>query len=361
MAHVRRLHRHRQPPGVDGARWPACVLVVAAAVHRLARAGGAGRRLPAGVPARPALPGRAHPRAGRRRAPARAGDRRWASVAAGVRVRNIAAHGLLPTMLELPVGSMVHRYAVPRLGPDETHEETLHDPHRAPRRDPGRPGHHATRRPAGDAARATSSGPTSSRSWCVRRWCRWTPSAPACSATSRACSTDAVSQSDLAFHALREYVPGDDLRHVHWRSSAKAMAASPTTPGCSSASTSTPAAATSPWSSTTRLRCWADAARLRDRDVGRGVDPRPRDPRRVRHVVRLRDQCLLRRDRPPRPRLRLPGRPRHAPAWSSSAHRAAVVLARHQPALPGRWGGDATSRTSSGRSRPSRPRYAATP
>jgi uncharacterized protein (DUF58 family) len=47
------------------------------------------------------------------------------SVAAGVRVRNVATHGLLPTMLELPVGSIVHRYAVPRLAPTETHDESF--------------------------------------------------------------------------------------------------------------------------------------------------------------------------------------------------------------------------------------------
>jgi uncharacterized protein (DUF58 family) len=41
-------------------------------------------------------------------------------------------------------------------------------------------------------------------------------------------TTEDVSMSDLAFHTLREYVPGDDRRYIHWRSSAKA---SSTTPG----------------------------------------------------------------------------------------------------------------------------------
>ena len=35
-------------------------------------------------------------------------------------------------------------------------------------------------------------------------------------------TTEDISMSDLAFHALREYQPGDDRRYIHWRSSAKA-------------------------------------------------------------------------------------------------------------------------------------------
>ena len=34
-------------------------------------------------------------------------------------------------------------------------------------------------------------------------------------------ATRVVSNSDLSFHALRDYQPGDDRRHIHWKTTAK--------------------------------------------------------------------------------------------------------------------------------------------
>jgi hypothetical protein len=146
------------------------------------------------------------------------------SVAAEVRVTNLASRRLVPTVLELPVGASLHRYGLPTLARGETHEESFTV--RTERRGVIALGPASTRR--GDPLRLFS------------RDLPWTkvteilvrpPMVPLDSLGAgllrdlEGVSTDAVSQSDLAFHALREYVPGDDLRHVHWRSSAKAMAA----------------------------------------------------------------------------------------------------------------------------------------
>jgi uncharacterized protein (DUF58 family) len=145
------------------------------------------------------------------------------SVAAGVVVRNTATTRMLPTTLEVGVGSAVHRYGVGALPPGGYHEEAFTI--RTERRGAIRVGPALTRR--GDALGLFS------------RDVVWTPMRevlvrpPMTSLDSMGAgllrdlegvSTDAVSQSDLAFHALRSYVPGDDLRHVHWRSSAKVMA-----------------------------------------------------------------------------------------------------------------------------------------
>ena len=121
-------------------------------------------------------------------------------------------------------------------------------------------------------------------------------------------STDAVSQSDLAFHALREYVPGDDLRHIHWRSSAKVMASTRRVAACSSGSTSTPAAATPRSSSTTVESAWADPDDFETAmSVAASIAVRAMlDEFEVSFVCG--EHGLVGHRRAPRPRRRLPGR-----------------------------------------------------
>jgi uncharacterized protein (DUF58 family) len=144
------------------------------------------------------------------------------TVAAGVNVTNRAGGRIIPTVLELPVGDSVHRYGIPALGAGATHQESFTV--RTERRGVIAVGPATTRRgdPLGLVSR--DSLWTGVEEILVRP-----PMVPLDALGAgllrdlEGVATDSVSQSDLAFHTLREYAPGDDLRHVHWRSSAKAM------------------------------------------------------------------------------------------------------------------------------------------
>jgi hypothetical protein len=146
------------------------------------------------------------------------------SVAAGVVVTNRASSRLVPTTLEVPVGAATHRYRIGSLAAAASHEESFTI--RTERRGVIEVGPAVTRRgdPVGLFSRDMVWTP-------VREILVRPPLLPMDELGAgllrdlEGVATDAVSQSDLAFHALREYVPGDDLRHIHWRSSAKAMAA----------------------------------------------------------------------------------------------------------------------------------------
>jgi uncharacterized protein (DUF58 family) len=138
-----------------------------------------------------------------------------------IEVTNDARRPMLPLLVELPVGVSAARFTLPPLGSGKTHEELFVVP--------------TERRgviPVGPA-RTVQGDPLG----LVRRTERWTditelfvhPRTISIESLGAGLlrdlegeTTQDLSMSDLAFHALREYQPGDDRRYIHWRSSAKA-------------------------------------------------------------------------------------------------------------------------------------------
>lgn len=135
-------------------------------------------------------------------------------------LRNPTRRALLPVQVELPVGKGKAPFSVPRLAPGAsfdadfripTHKRTVLQvgPITAVRGDP-----------LGVLARVvTWSDPMDL--FVHPRTVPMDGSSSGFLQDLEGLPTSKLSNSDMSFHALREYIPGDDVRHVHWMSSAR--------------------------------------------------------------------------------------------------------------------------------------------
>lgn len=135
-------------------------------------------------------------------------------------VTNTGARKLAPTRMELPVGRGIAEFQLPGMEPKQEQEELFQVP---------------TNRRAVIVA-----GPAESirgdQLGLLRRAVRWAdpvelfvhPKTVRLASSAAGLVRDLegqvsqkITNNDLAFHALRPYVPGDDRRYVHWRTSAR--------------------------------------------------------------------------------------------------------------------------------------------
>lgn len=137
-----------------------------------------------------------------------------------VEVSNPTQRVILPSRIELAVGAATAQFMVPRLAAEQSHEELFAVP---------------TKRRAVlvvGPVRSVRDDPLS----LMRRQVTWAKSQelfvhPRTVRLDEAASgflrdlegtpSSDLSSSDIAFHALRDYAPGDDRRHVHWRTTAR--------------------------------------------------------------------------------------------------------------------------------------------
>jgi uncharacterized protein (DUF58 family) len=137
-----------------------------------------------------------------------------------IEVRNASTRALLPARIELPVGAAVATFPLPRLGAEDVHEDLFIIP--TARRSVIAVG--PLRSVRGDALGL------------FRREVNWTdvenlyvhPRTVNLDGSSsgflkdlEGLPTKDLSNSDISFHALRDYVAGDDRRYVHWKSTAR--------------------------------------------------------------------------------------------------------------------------------------------
>jgi uncharacterized protein (DUF58 family) len=136
-------------------------------------------------------------------------------------VRNLARTPLLPLLVELPVGVTAARFVMPPMRAGAEHEELFVVPtHRRGVIAVG-PARTVRGDPLG-VLRRTVEFSQVQELFVHPRTSHLDSLGAGLLRDLEGSTTEVVSMSDLAFHALREYQPGDDRRYIHWRSSAKA-------------------------------------------------------------------------------------------------------------------------------------------
>jgi len=135
-------------------------------------------------------------------------------------VTNSGERALLPARMELPVGSGLAEFVIPGLAPAAEHDELF-----------AVPTHRRAVIVAGPAVSVRGD-----QLGLLRRIVRWTEAVELFvhPVTTRIASSAAglmrdlegeitkkITSDDISFHALRAYEPGDALRNVHWRTSAR--------------------------------------------------------------------------------------------------------------------------------------------
>jgi uncharacterized protein (DUF58 family) len=137
-----------------------------------------------------------------------------------IEVANTADRPLMPAAMELPVGRATAVFQLPRMRPGAVHEDLFTIPtHRRAVITVG-------------PVRSVRQDPLG----LLRRQLTWTepeelyvhPKTVALQGSSagfirdlEGLPTRELSSADVSFHALRDYVPGDDRRHIHWKTVAR--------------------------------------------------------------------------------------------------------------------------------------------
>jgi uncharacterized protein (DUF58 family) len=135
-------------------------------------------------------------------------------------VANHSESHLLATKVEVVVGSAVATFDIPSLGPDADHEELFQISTERRGVIPVGPARLVRADPLGLFARVVRQ--SESVNLYVHPVTLRVPGVgPGFLRDLEGLESAELSPSDLAFHSLREYVPGDDRRHVHWKTSAR--------------------------------------------------------------------------------------------------------------------------------------------